>query len=71
MSINVASVNFDVVDAPFCESLRIYFEVAKDSGVPPTGVIAVVLVDPELQAQAVNLNLKKCKKMFNTGVKLH
>jgi hypothetical protein len=62
MSIHVASVNFDVVDAPFCESLRIYFEVAKDSGVPPARVVAVVLVDPELQAQAVNLNFKKVLK---------
>ena len=55
MCVNIAAVNLDVVYAPFGEGLSISLEVAKDAGVTSARVVAVVLVDAELQTEIVNL----------------
>ena len=55
MGVNVAAVDLDVVDAPLGEGLSVGLQVAQDARVSAAGVVAVVLVDTELQAQAVNL----------------
>jgi hypothetical protein len=55
VSVDVAAVDLDVVDAPFGEGLGIGLEVAEDAGVTSARVVAVVLVDAELQTEIVNL----------------
>jgi hypothetical protein len=58
VSVDVAAVDLDVVDAPFGEGLGIGLEVAEDTGVTSARVVAVVLVDAELQTEIVNLKKK-------------
>ena len=55
MRVYVATVDLDVVYAPVGKRLGVSFEVAKNSWIASAGVVAVVLVDAELQPEVVNL----------------
>jgi hypothetical protein len=57
--VDVAAVNLDVVDAPVGERLRVRLQVAENAGVAAARVVPVILVDAELEAQAVNLGSVK------------
>ena len=57
MCVDVTAVDFDVVDPPFRESLRVRFEVTQNAGVASASEVAVVLVDAELQPEIVNLKI--------------
>ncbi len=63
MGVDVAAVDLDIVDSPFGKGLSIGFQVAEDAGVSAARVVAVVLVDAELQTEVVNLkyNTTSCK----------
>ena len=54
--LRVAPVQLDVVYLPVCKCLRVRLEVAQDAGVASTSVIAVVLVNTELQTSTVHLS---------------
>ena len=49
------TVQLDVIDLPLCEGVGVDLEVAEDAGVAGAREVAVVLVDAELEAVAVNL----------------
>ena len=55
MRVYVATVDLDVVYAPVGKRLGVSFEVAHNSWIASAGVVAVVLVDAELHAFAMNL----------------
>ena len=55
MRVYVATVDLDVVYAPVGKRLGVSFEVAQKSWIASAGVVAVVLVDAELQPEVVNL----------------
>ena len=55
MRVYVATVDLDVVYAPVGKRLGVSFEVAQNSWIASAGVVAVVLVDAELHAFAMNL----------------
>ena len=55
LSITLLTVQFDVVDVPAGECVCVGLEVAEDARVAGAREVAVVLVDPELQAQTVHL----------------
>jgi hypothetical protein len=47
--VRVAAVDFDVVDVPRGEGLRVQLQWAQDAGVTGARVVAVILVNAELQ----------------------
>ena len=54
----VASVQLDIVHVPLGEGVGVRLQVAQDPGVSAAGEVPVVLVDAELQTQALDLNWK-------------
>ena len=63
MSIDIAAVDFDIVDAPFGEGVSVGLKMAQDSRITSTSVVAIILVDSKLQTKTVDLfGMTKDKK---------
>ncbi len=61
--INVATVDFEVIDTPLRQGLRILLQVPLQARIAGAGVGPYVLVDAKLEAQIVHL--KKIVRTFN------
>ncbi len=53
--VDVAPVDFDVIDTPLRQGLRVLLQVPLQAGISGAGVGSYVLVDAKLQAQIVHL----------------
>ena len=62
MSVDITSVDLDVVDSPLGKSLSIGLKMSQDSRITSTSVVAIILVDSKLQTKTVNLFKKVVKK---------
>ena len=48
MSVDIASVDLDIIDAPLCKSVSVGFKMSQDSRITSTGIVAIILIDSKL-----------------------